>query len=132
MTYEEESAWLAGLFEGEGCFTTRRKWNEIRISIHMSDEDVIRRAAAIIGHKTIWPRVHSRQRKETYKTTWEFELQGDKAVTFAERILPYMGERRSARITFLLERASHRLTRAESGRKGAVTRWAKVRAAKAA
>jgi hypothetical protein len=121
MTHEQETLWLAGLFEGEGCFTTRRNRHEIRIALSMTDEDVVLKAAIAVGGPSV--RVHSRKRKVHYKPTFEFELVGDRAVTFCQRILPFMGQRRKARIEFLLELASHRISRSESGKIGARKRW---------
>jgi len=123
MNYEQETLWLAGLLEGEGCFTTRRQFHEIRISLHMTDEDVVRKAAIAMGSNSVRIRVHSRTRKPTHKEVWEFEILGDRAIEVAKRILPFMGQRRKARIEFLLDRASHRFTRSESGKMGARKRW---------
>ena len=49
----EDLAWAAGLFEGEGSFSTRTGGERLDRSLHakikMSDEDVVRRFHAVIG-----------------------------------------------------------------------------------
>lgn len=86
----------------------------------MTDEDVVRKAAGIMGAKV-------RQRdplKEGWKPLWECYLTGDKSVDFCKRVLPYMGSRRKARIEFLLERSTHRiLSKSEAGKLSALRRW---------
>jgi hypothetical protein len=51
----EEIAWAAGLFEGEGSITRfgRPGKFDLRVSLNMTDEDVVRRFDAIVdgaGH----------------------------------------------------------------------------------
>lgn len=54
----EDLAWAGGLFEGEGSivWTTVRnrnpklpRWTRCQLSLHMCDEDVVRKFASIIG-----------------------------------------------------------------------------------
>jgi hypothetical protein len=46
----EEIAWAAGLFEGEGSITRfgRSGKFDLRVSLNMTDEDVVRRFDAIV------------------------------------------------------------------------------------
>lgn len=47
---EAEIAWLAGIIEGEGSiYWDKRSKNSVRISVSMTDEDVVRRIHALVG-----------------------------------------------------------------------------------
>lgn len=111
MSTDIDIAWAAGLFEGEGSIihtvylaprhgkTTRR-----RLSLEMKDEDTVRRFAAIVdgGSVRVSKRVN-RVNRENHSTIhiWACERWTD-----TERILllllPYLGERRSAKARELL------------------------------
>lgn len=101
---EIELAWLAGLLEGEGCFSYRNDRNVPVVEIKMTDLDVINRVAELIG-RTVW-RVPAKQ--SGYQDQWRTKIQGDPARDLMRDLLPHMGERRSARITELLEKATGR------------------------
>lgn len=97
--------WLAGLLEGEGCFSLRhandpgrRTVPEIRIS--MTDRDVVERAACLLGGNavhTLSPTNFSK--KPSYVTS----VAGSKARLIMTHILPLMGDRRQAKIRELLD-----------------------------
>jgi hypothetical protein len=101
--------WLVGLIEGEGCFTlVRRNENTtymkhyVRIVITMTDEDVIARAARIMGRK--YRKLKRTSVPSHYKDKWAVELNGQAAVDFAAAVLPHMGNRRQYRIREVLSR----------------------------
>ncbi len=99
----EDAAWLAGLLEGEGCFqASDTRSIAIQIHLNMTDEDVIRRAADLMGGN-VNPRYGGEPRYGK-KVCWNTTVSGDKAVPVLLAIRPYMGERRSAKITQLLEK----------------------------
>lgn len=93
-------AWAAGLFEGEGSICIfEQKHNVlplIRVSIQMTDRDVVERFVQIMG----CGRVTGEHRfgREHHKPTYRWHI-GNRADV--ERIvlmlLPYLGERRSAK-----------------------------------
>jgi hypothetical protein len=107
LSSEEDSfAWLAGFLEGEGSFvlkeTARVKSEtpriEVTICVTSTDEDVLRKAALIMGSNT-------RSRKPrgiSKKLQWETALTGERAIAIMRRILPDMGQRRSGKILKLL------------------------------
>lgn len=112
MATDADWAWAAGLFEGEG-FTGEiwvlsgpsRKRVYPRLIMEMTDEDVVRRFAAIAG----FGRVHCRPRKNTNicdnpKPVWRWEKTGgwDNYVAFYEHIRPWLGERRRERFEAVL------------------------------
>lgn len=99
---ETDIAWLAGLLEGEGCFTfcggsTHRS---ARIILNMSDLDIVKRAKRLMGSKdVIYRSVVGRPGKQMYciETT-----KAEKVYEILSFIYPYMGVRRKARIDELL------------------------------
>jgi hypothetical protein len=84
--------WIAGILEGEGCFTPNG--DQIRISVEMTDEDIIARLADYSESKYS----EGRQRKASWKPTYCWTVANHKAYELMRQVLPWMGERRSAKI----------------------------------
>ena len=102
-------AWVAGLLEGEGCFTASRRKYGIGISVqcNMCDQDVIYSLDACtenIGYIT-GPR---RQCGLGTKPYWHWQV-GKKSdvVALCLTLLPHMCSRRANRILDLLIVANH-------------------------
>jgi hypothetical protein len=93
---ERDLYWIAGLFEGEGCFTCSA--GEPHAQISMCDYDIVERAANMLG-ANIYTEV---PRKEGFKYQFRFVICGMKAADFMLLIYPIMGERRQARIKEVL------------------------------
>ena len=105
---ERDLMWLVGLLEGEGCFCWRTKtanngWPVVCVS--MTDLDVIERAAVLMGAKVY---SHTKASRPGSKAIHRAEIYCSKAATLMEQVLPYMGQRRSARIRELLARTANR------------------------
>lgn len=96
-----DEAWAAGLFEGEGCITCQPgRPHEIRLQLGSSDRDVVERFSKIMGHGTINVRTTSTGvaiRAANPKPLWIWACAGPAAATVLRRLLPYLGNRRSAR-----------------------------------
>ena len=116
-------AWAAGLFEGEGsisAFGTRK--HQRSITLAMTDEDVILRFAAVmkIG-KVYGPYAHKvGTSRENYKQYWRWTVADKDGVTIAaQMLLPFMGQRRSAKLKEAIEAVSllQESTRARSKHK---------------
>lgn len=93
-----ELAWLAGLLEGEAAFCHERyeeKYTRAVISIKMTDRDVIERVADLVGGQRI---TLMRAERAGYKDQYRVRLRGARAREIMQLILPYMGERRAAKI----------------------------------
>ncbi len=90
-------AWLAGLLEGEGCFSITRSDDLAYpvISLHMCDEAVVRRAARILAATGVWSR---KPRDERWRTTYVTSVSGQAGFNWMSRLRPLMGERRRAAI----------------------------------
>ena len=93
-----ETAWLAGLLEGEGCFTFNRT---ARVILGMTDRDVVERAAKLMKSSTLAKRLLS-----SGKTFFSVALCGRRACDLMIAVLPYMGERRRVKIESLLRQWS--------------------------
>lgn len=103
MTREQEIIWLAGILEGEGCFrilTDKHNINtraKLRVELTMTDKDVVEHAASIFPG-TVRLRTPHEQYKQAYRVSWC----SAKAEEVMRAVLPYMGERRSAKISACL------------------------------
>ncbi len=96
--------WLAGLLEGEGSFMKGppSKPNAPYISLQMTDEDVVARAAALfhISYRKV------RNRKPgLWKESYLVQLRGARAADLMRELHPLMGIRRKVQIDRAL--ASH-------------------------
>lgn len=89
--------WLAGLLEGEGSFLSGppSKPNRTRISLQMTDRDVVERAAAILGSRMCVAR--SRQEAH-HKGSYITMISYQRARDWMARLRPLMGERRQSQI----------------------------------
>ena len=96
--------WLAGLLEGEGCFTY---WHGKQvgypvISVGMTDLDVIERIAQFWNKK-----VQHRIRKQPWKPFFVTAIGGTEALSQMLTLYPHMGNRRQQRIEDVLSSWEH-------------------------
>jgi len=115
-----ELAWLAGLFEGEGCCRKDSRSNSPCLKISMTDRDVIEHAAALMDGRIYGPYFRKRPNR---KPSWTAYVGGDQAVSLAQQLMPLLGERRQEQIKIVLFKASLRLTPSEKAR----VRWGRVK-----
>lgn len=95
-------AWLAGLVEGEGCVSIKRKkrtangasGDTIHLHVGMCDRDVIARAAELLGAKVLGPYAHSGDDGFERKVQWRVVATGSLAAAWMMTLYPFMGERR--------------------------------------
>lgn len=89
--------WMAGLFEGEGCFTMDNTAERMypRAQLSMTDEDVVRKFHAAAGFGTVHvvpPRGARR------KTQWRWEGTGvERCQALGAAMWAHLGARRRAR-----------------------------------
>jgi hypothetical protein len=118
-----DTAWAAGLFEGEGCFSMQRRSGKGRGSVRhvlltatmaTTDEDVLRRFATAVGMGNVTgPRTHSRDGKPV----WYWSVSGEKVPLLYALLEPGLGERRRARYAELFEeRQAYEATTHRNGR----------------
>ena len=94
--------WAAGLFEGEGWAsldTHKRSYGRgvyayTVAGLSTTDEDVARTFTRIMGGKLFGPY----ENKRGVKQLWTWKVRNAEARRALQRLLPYMGERRSAQI----------------------------------
>ncbi len=104
MTRTESLTWAAGLFEGEGsCFVAAGKaQRQPTVVLVMTDEDVVRKFAGIIGVGYV-----NSYKRPGQKRYWRWAAQSRNDVLEALGLLwPYLGERRQEKATEVLERAA--------------------------
>lgn len=103
MTSEQFTLWFAGLFEGEGYTGVQR--GRVRLSLGSTDRDVLEKLQTNLGGHIY----ATRKRKEHWKDFWKWELTVDsEARCVLERIMPYMGERRTRQIAAALSQQRSR------------------------
>ena len=89
---ETETAWLAGLYEGEGCLHRLKHKNGWQLSVAMTDGDVVGRCLELTGVGTV-NRIDRAARgwKDVYM--WRTNRRGEIAAVLTA-ILPHLGRRR--------------------------------------
>ena len=94
--------WLAGLLEGEGCFhlgrirneRAKRWYAEPKIQLVMTDEDVLRSAAALLDATVTVPNWKLKSGKTAYRAV----LYGPHAIGWMMTLYSLMGNRRKEKI----------------------------------
>ncbi len=99
---EKDLAWLAGLLEGEGSFLKAppSSPNCPRISLEMTDKDVVERAALLMGSKAV---KKINLRNVHWKQTYRVIIKGSRAVKLMRVLYLEMGVRRRSQIDAALE-----------------------------
>ena len=95
----ENIAWAAGLFEGEGCISSGRAG--IRLSLGMTDKDVVEKFLSIVGVGTIGKPTSLPNRKPCWYWVL-YKVEHSQAVLAA--LWPFLGQRRRARAVELIQR----------------------------
>ena len=100
-----QTAWVAGLLEGEGYFMATVAQNgvlHVRVSCHMTDGDVVMRLHQLVpGSRFSGPH---EQKNENHKPFYRFTINKRMiARDLLLLILPLMGSRRSERIRHILD-----------------------------
>lgn len=101
---EVETAWAAGLFEGEGgWYAYVRPTGKVQMQarLGMTDRDVVEHFAAVVGCGTV-KRSQSNRSNEKPMWTWSV-YEAERVRRVIALFLPYMGERRRARALEVLD-----------------------------
>ena len=103
---QEQKAWVAGYFEGEGCFAISqhavRQSTNVRVSVCSTDLDVLIRLRAIVGGGNIGRSQSNVNPKHKLRWVWQMGRE-DRIRSFIEEILPNLGSRRTKRAKEALE-----------------------------
>lgn len=90
-------AWVAGLLEGEGTFSVNA--GHPRVSIEMTDRDVLERACEVMRAPGVWPKTPSeRARSRGWSQTYATAVTGLRGAELMVKLRPFMGERRTREI----------------------------------
>jgi hypothetical protein len=105
MISTAETAWVAGILEGEGCWTVSRstqgRW---WVAVRMTDEDVILKLQRLTGVGRISP---ARGRPE-HKMAWAWQVSVQSHREWLTlKVWPWLGMRRRARIRELWPEVEH-------------------------
>lgn len=98
MASDEEWAWAAGIFEGAGSFVTINRGRDLRMALNLTDEDVVRRYATIVGSRVLGPYVTPPGSDGTpRRPTFRCNLNCRFALVALARMWPWLGSRRRGR-----------------------------------
>lgn len=93
-----ELSWAAGLIEGEGSFEYRG--GSPRISVAMTDLDVLIKLARIVGERCIRTKTPT---NGGVLPQFHLRIYGKRAIALMMTIWPHMGARRQERISGILK-----------------------------
>ena len=85
------AGWIAGLFEGEGCIYKDPRCNSWRLTINMTDQDVLEKFANAVGIGKVTTTTKKPGYKDMY--TWTLSRRAD-VRQILEQMLPWLGFRR--------------------------------------
>ena len=99
MASSAEWAWAAGIFEGAGTIVLVNGGRDLRLSLHLTDGDVARRYAGIVGSRALGPYAsppteHGTIRRPTYRCN----LNGQRAIVALGEMWPWLSDRRRRRL----------------------------------
>jgi hypothetical protein len=95
MRESNDIAWAAGLFEGEGTLFLTGQTGSPCAALSMTDEDVVRRFAGVVGSGRVSKVIDPRPR---HKPLWTWRLGTKEDIgALIELFHPYLGERRRAK-----------------------------------
>src|SRR4051812_28853662 len=95
MATDIEIAWAAGILEGEAWFGSGG--NSARLSLAMVDRDIVDRIVAIFELRESRP-VHPPKDRPNRQLQWGAYAHGREALAVMRTVLPYLGERRAAKV----------------------------------
>lgn len=105
-------AWLAGVFEGEGCISIERN-GALRLTVSMTDRDIIERIDTLFPSAGVKPQtLQYRPDGTPYRQRYSWRVGGDTAGDVLTAILPWLGQRRGDAARAALE---HLRTRPGTG-----------------
>ena len=89
--------WFAGLFEGEGTIYRNDKRRILSMSIKMVDEDIVKVAHKVAGVGAVFTRLPDNNPNHKRIYDWRTSKRNE-ILEIAQKILPYMGKRRTEQI----------------------------------
>lgn len=109
-----DTAWAAGLFEGEGCIHLRANGRGVVLSLAMTDADVVRRFARVVGVGSVTTLKPPRAGCQVpYR--WTSGRAAD-VLTVMGALGPFFGERRAKKAGDAIDRAHEMIRNPRVGR----------------
>ena len=93
-----EVAWLAGLIEGEGCFTLHSEKRHPYFLMDMTDQDVLEKAATLFPNLFTLRGPYTNKNKSQHKPRYRVDAFGPKCRELMMLVYPHMGARRRLKI----------------------------------
>lgn len=106
MLTTTDIAWIAGLFEGEGCIHIPSQRHGVSVRLKMADRDVVEALHALFPCPKIRV-VKPHQPHHKYQYEWCL-TNGERIVRFLEIVLPFLKERRSKKAHELIAYIANR------------------------
>lgn len=98
MASDAEWAWAAGIFQGAGTFVTINGGRDLRMALHMVDEDVVRRYAEIVESRVLGPYASpTGPGGVARRPTFRCNLNGRFAFAALARMWPWLATRQRTR-----------------------------------
>ena len=99
-------AWAAGLFEGEGSIGIRQDrphankklYRYLRLQLDTTDKDVLEKFFTVVGIGNLYGGASGYSTSGTIKPVWKWIVSGSKAVELINKLAPFLGKRRNARL----------------------------------
>lgn len=88
----DKFSWLVGILEGEGCFFVDKRTGIPEIIIAMTDKDVMEKVSEYLDKSMI-------EQRTSGQVTHRVKITGRKALYVAEKVEPYMSQRRQQQIS---------------------------------
>ena len=113
-----EVGWIAGLVEGEGCIIVRPQSNTLRLSIEMTDLDVLQKAARLFGPTARLSQRTIKLPNPKHKPRYILHLTGSPMMQWLMTIYSFMGVRRKQKIEDAIRMFKARRNRPSHGAPG--------------
>jgi hypothetical protein len=110
MATREEIAWAAGLFEGEGSAFIASQHRQPKMTLVMTDQDVVERFQRVMGVGQVRTYGHNTGGRRKPYWMWTVQSRADVLVA-ASILLPHLGRRRTAAVLEVQARARERYVR---------------------
>ena len=108
MGLREDIYWLAGILEGEACFIAKKyqhgkyQHRQLRIGVEMCDKDIVERIKKITK-ATANVTLRNARPNRKHRPRYTINLNGARAIQWAQTIYPLMGERRQTAIREMIK-----------------------------
>jgi hypothetical protein len=97
----EEWAWAAAIFEGAGAIVTINGGRDLRLALHLTDEEVARRYAGVVGGRLLGPYGAPPAGASGRRPSYRCNLNGRQARAAASEMWLWLSSRKRRRLAAL-------------------------------